>query len=142
MRNSSLSKKSQDNEISDSPAGSCGDERVVGREVRECHQTHHTAQDLLSSAFEQSLSSALEEETLPLPPPPRMDSISSLDDIDLLPPPPPDMVGYENHYHVSQVTSPVVGLPPTSPLSKPGSGSTLKKSGAVQKPSRRISFDD
>jgi len=164
MRNSSLSKKGQDNEIvngqkiSDElgPAGpgvSCRDERVMGREVRECHQTHDQtkipAQDLLSSAFEQSLSCALEEEALPLPPPPRMDSISSLDDIDLLPPPPPDMMGYENHYHVSQVTSPVVGLPPVTPQSKMSakqqlsSGSTLKKSGgASQKPSRRISFDD
>merc|ERR1719300_2303290 len=58
-------------------------------------------------------------------------------------------MGYENHYHVSQVTSPVVGLPPVTPQSKMSakqqlsSGSTLKKSGgASQKPSRRISFDD
>merc|ERR1711936_244883 len=66
MRNSSLSKKSQDNEIvngqkiSDEPgpagpAVSCGDERVMGREVRECHQAHDQTQtqtqDLLSSAF-------------------------------------------------------------------------------------------
>ena len=162
MRNSSLSKKSQDNEIvngqkiSDEPgpagtAVSCGDDRVMGREGRECHGAHDQtqAQDILSSAFEQSLSFALEEEALPLPPPPRMDSMSSLEDIDLLPPPPPEMVGYENHYHVSPVTSPVNGLPPVTPQSKllakqqqPGSGSTLKKSGAGQKPSRRISFDD
>ena len=143
MRNSSLSKKSQDMEITSGQKiadESCRDGRVTPREQGE-------TSDLLSSAFEQSLSSAMEEEALPLPPPPRMDSISSLDDIDLLPPPPPDMVGYDTHYHVSPVTSPVSGLPPPTPQRQQtarlqaASASTLKKSG--QKPSsRRISFDD
>lgn len=94
--------------------------------------THSSAQskpseDPLSSAFERSLSSMSEDEGLeglPLPPPPRMDSITSLDSIDQLPPPPPPDDYYEavlpagihnssnnrniesNHYHVSPVTSP------------------------------------
>merc|ERR1719220_612818 len=112
MRNSSLSKKSLDVEITGGQKitdESCRDDRVTPRELQQVHDKQTS--DILSSAFEQSLSSALEEEALPLPPPPRMDSISSLEDIDLLPPPPPDMVGYDghydSHYHVSPVTSPV-----------------------------------
>ena len=162
MRNSSLSKKSQDVEITSGQKiadESCRDGRVTPREQGERGERGERGEtsDLLSSAFEQSLSSALEEEALPLPPPPRMDSISSLEDIDLLPPPPPDMVGYDgqydSHYHVSPVTSPVsvlsplTALPPTTPQRQQSArlpaapASTLKKSG--QKPSsRRISFDD
>lgn len=150
MRNSSLSKKSLDVEITGGQKiadESCRDDRVTPRELQPVHD-HQQTSDLLSSAFEQSLSSALEEEVLPLPPPPRMDSISSLDDIDLLPPPPPDMVGYDQPFqHQPPVTSTVTGLPPPTPHRHqaapppPPGGSMLKKSG--QKPSsRRISFDD
>merc|ERR1719232_2407111 len=98
----------------------------------------------------------MEDEALPLPPPPRVDSVTSLDDIDMLPPPPPAMC-ISQHYHVSPpVTSDqsaLSKLPPPSPAAKPSltpnngkhmQNSTLKKSGPapMQKPSRRISFDD
>ena len=121
---------------------------------RPCHVAQDP--DPLSSAFEQSLSTMMEDEALPLPPPPRVDSVTSLDDIDMLPPPPPDMC-ISQHYHVSPpVTSDqsaLSKLPPPSPAAKPSltpnngkhiQNSTLKKSGPspMQKPSRRISFDD
>jgi len=123
--------------------------------------------DPMSSVYERNVSSLSEQdEIIPLPPPPRVDSVTSLESIDLLPPPPPEILyplhhdTESNHYHVSPVTSPIAnepkGLPPTKPSStkssmssgqRPGqlqksSQSTLKKSGAIQKPSRRISFDD
>jgi amyloid beta A4 precursor protein-binding family B protein 1-interacting protein len=120
--------------------------------------------DPLSQAFERSLSSMSEDGELPLPPPPRMDSISSLDQIDQLPPPPADMVyntaavgDASSHYHVSPVSSPLhapkvslTGLPPAGPgayAKFPGSPKlalppAVKKPVLVQKSSRRISFDD
>lgn len=140
----------------------------------EIVQVHQSCQDPdpLSSAFEQSMTlSMMEEEALPLPPPPRVDSVTSLDDIDLLPPPPPDMcitannytaAGHrleQSHYHVSPVSSPghvtnkpfpvdqhvSPKLPPPSPAPKPlqnVSVTALKKTGTLPKSSRRISFDD
>ena len=146
--NSTVSKKSLDQEP-----------RTANVSSQDHDQSHS---DPMSSAFEASLSSlAVEEEGLPLPPPPRVDSVTSLntaEDIDLLPPPPPDMCLPEvtpapGHYHVSPVSS----LPPPAPAPKPvtqqnkpsivqNSVSTLKKTnnggGQMQKPSRRISFDD
>jgi len=193
VRNS-LSKKSLDNEsvyqqrsTDELSAESCnGNSFVVDGDTTVSTDT--AQQDILSSAFERSMSCMLEDETLPLPPPPRVDSVSSLDDIDQLPPPPPDMCygssppsqGYvhktnfqspplfteSNHYHVSPVTSPnvqskpfppndqqtVTRLPPPCPSNKSTMSSvkgahnsaisTLKKSGTLQKSSRRISFDD
>lgn len=71
------------------------------------------------------------DDMIPLPPPPRVDSVTSLDNIDLLPPPPPDMcyppietVSYmqdppSNHYHVSPVTSPVGHPKPFTPVDLP-----------------------
>lgn len=196
VRNS-LSKKSLDNEsvfqqrnTDELSGGSCtGNSFVVDGDTAVSTDPAH--EDILSSAFERSMSCMLEDESLPLPPPPRVDSVSSLDDIDQLPPPPPDMCynappnqGYmhrtnlqsnamfteSNHYHVSPVTSPNVQskpflpndqqmgshtltrLPPPCPSSKSTMSSakgvhnsaisTLKKSGTLQKSSRRISFDD
>jgi len=123
--------------------------------------------DPMSSVFERSMSSMSEpDELIPLPPPPRFDSVTSLESIDLLPPPPPDIFypsehdSRSNHYHVSPVTSPIAnepkGLPPIMPsssksailhgqkssLSLKTTQSTLKKKGSISKPSRRISFDD
>lgn len=197
VRNS-LSKKSLDNEnvyqqrnTDELSAESCnGNSFVLDGDTAVGTDTVH--EDVLSSAFERSMSCMLEDESLPLPPPPRVDSVSSLDDIDQLPPPPPDMCynatptnqGYmhrtnlqsnamfteSNHYHVSPVTSPnvqskpflpndqqsgshpVTRLPPPCPSNKSTMSSTkgvhnsaistLKKSGTLQKSSRRISFDD
>jgi amyloid beta A4 precursor protein-binding family B protein 1-interacting protein len=197
VRNS-LSKKSLDNEnvhqqrsTDELSAESCnGNSFVVDGDTAVSTDTAH--EDILSSAFERSMSCMLEDESLPLPPPPRVDSVSSLDDIDQLPPPPPDMCynntppaqGYmhrtnlqpnamfteSNHYHVSPVTSPnvqskpfppsdqqtgchpITRLPPPCPSNKStlsstkgaqnSAMSTLKKSGTLQKSSRRISFDD
>ena len=114
----------------------------------------HEAADPLSTAFEatMSMSTMLEEETLPLPPPPRVDSVTSLDDIDMLPPPPPDMCINTSHYQVSAPVSPPMVRTPPCPAPKPvtpnkqiqnSTVSTLKKTGGtMQKPSRRISFDD
>jgi len=124
--------------------------------------------DPLSSAFERSISCMSEmDDLIPLPPPPRVDSVTSLDSIDMLPPPPPDISSSivntkynlhdppSSHYHVSPVTSPVsstnhqfhtqsktIGLPPPVPGSGKSLTSTLKKSGTIQKGNRRISFDD
>merc|ERR1719341_3130135 len=112
----------------------------------------------------------LEDESLPLPPPPRVDSVSSLDDIDQLPPPPPDMCynatpTNQGYMHRTNLQSnpflpndqqsgshPVTRLPPPCPSNKSTMSSTkgvhnsaistLKKSGTLQKSSRRISFDD
>ena len=169
VRNS-LSRKPQEH---DKEIDSC---RVDGESVPPNRQTEISTdnyrEDPLSSAFERSISSMSEEENLPLPPPPRMDSMTSLNDIDQLPPPPPDMC-YEpnksfssNHYHVSPVTSPTVhsrslvtqlsfspnpvnGLPPSGtgnklPTSPKPAGSSLagKKPVVPHKSSRRISFDD
>jgi len=197
VRNS-LSKKSLDNEnvaqqrsTDELSAESCnGNSFAADGDTAVGTDTAH--EDALSSAFERSMSCMLEDESLPLPPPPRVDSVSSLDDIDQLPPPPPDMCynatptsqGYmnranlqpnpmfaeSNHYHVSPVTSPnvhskpfpsndqqagnhtVTRLPPLCPSNKSAipstkgahnsTVSTLKKSGTLQKSSRRISFDD
>ena len=63
MRNSSLSKKSLDVEITGGQKitdESCRDDRVTPRELQTVHDQQTS--DLLSSAFEQSLNSALEEE--------------------------------------------------------------------------------
>jgi len=199
VRNS-LSKKSLDNEavyqqrITDElSTESCNGNSFVGAgDTTMSTDTAH--EDILSSAFERSMSCMMEDESLPLPPPPRVDSVSSLDDIDQLPPPPPDMcytstppsqASYmhrtnlqssapmfteSNHYHVSPVTSPnvqskpfppsdqqtgshpITRLPPPCPSNKSTMSSTkgahnstistLKKSGTLQKSSRRISFDD
>jgi len=196
VRNS-LSKKSLDNEnvyqqrnTDELSAESCNGNSFGGDE--EPSLSSDTAHDdPLSSAFERSMSCMLEDESLPLPPPPRVDSITSLDDIDQLPPPPPDMCYNDqtsqvytnranlqsntrfpesNHYHVSPVTSPniqskpfipndqplgshpVSRLPPPCPSNKStlssnkgvqnSAISTIKKSGTLQKSSRRISFDD
>ena len=150
VRNS-LSRKTPDIELRETETGrgaDCGDTSSQSpAPVRQTEKPMTTAagtgdkhDDPLSSAFERSLSSMSEEENLPLPPPPRMDSISSLvDDIDMLPPPPPDMCyspthttlvnntnsSNNNHYHVSPVTSPSVhsrsivnGLPPPAPSIK------------------------
>ena len=128
----------------------------------------NSVDDPLSSAFERSLSSMSEDENLPLPPPPRMDSIQSLDQIDQLPPPPADIYNTtneilgnsshqeSNHYHVSPVSSPMhapklISLPPSGlsgtmgkfPVSpKPATAVGRKPTAPIQKSSRRISFDD
>jgi len=162
VRNS-LSRKPQDN---DPIYSGIQREASLDSPPPPVRQTEVPVEDALSSAFERSLSGFSEDENLPLPPPPRVDSISSLiDDIDQLPPPPPDMC-YEqlgNHYHASPVSSPTgqrsfvqeslystAGLPPMCPVNKlptspkPAMGSsTPKKSSSVpHKSSRRISFDD
>ena len=129
MRNSSsVSKKSLDQEprMSDSPGPR--DARSPG---------HDLSHDPLSSAFEASMSSLVEEEALPLPPPPRVASVTSLntaEDIDLLPPPPPDMCLTEvsSHYLVSPVSGPgpaLARLPPPAPAPKPG---TQNKPSVIQ----------
>ena len=162
--NSNASKRSMDN-----------NDQKIGDDVSCTADMNHNHDDPLSSAFEQSMTASMleDEALLPLPPPPRVDSVTSLDDIDMLPPPPPDMCinnsHVSSHYHVSPVTSPAHGtcskpfpalpptngLPPTAPKpvnmtpvnnsSKPiqnSAVSTLKKTGTMQKSSRRISFDD
>ena len=100
------------------------------------------ASDPLSSMFEASLCqmTASMTEELPLPPPPRVDSVTSLNtdpDIDLLPPPPPDIC-------LPEVTpAPALArLPPPAPAPRPPVSTLKKAPGPVQKPSRRISFDD
>eukprot|EP00092_Neocalanus_flemingeri_P013113 GFUD01014130.1.p1 GENE.GFUD01014130.1~~GFUD01014130.1.p1 ORF type:complete len:1210 (-),score=255.87 GFUD01014130.1:166-3795(-) len=145
VRNS-LSKKSLDNEnvfqhrhTDEASAESCNGNSFVGDEEPPVN-TDTAHDDPLSSAFEQSMSCMLEDESLPLPPPPRVDSVTSLDDIDQLPPPPPDMCytdetnqGFahranlqsinrfpeSNHYHVSPVTSPNIQSKPFIPNDQP-----------------------
>ena len=119
----------------------CGDQSVSGGSERTSVNGHNALignlEHGINSAFEASMSSLVEEEALPLPPPPRVASVTSLntaEDIDLLPPPPPDMCLTEvsSHYLVSPVSGPgpaLARLPPPAPAPKPG---TQNKPSVVQ----------
>ncbi len=110
------------------------------------HQDNNS--DALSQGCEAALNSmAAADEEIPLPPPPRaesmhqnIDTVTCLpeDNIDDLPPPPPEM--YESNNHHPQLQMQMVNQKKPAPPPPPPASSKPGKSPG--KPTKRISFDD
>ncbi len=110
--------------------------------------------DPLSAQFESSMTTSMEESLLPLPPPPRDESLDRLaaSAVEDLPPPPPEIYEEVSNHHRCQPAPVVRSRPPPAPLGRvkptPPLPPSLKRGGGSSSSAqsgnvgRRISFDD
>merc|ERR1719431_2331691 len=116
-----------------------------GGTIRKRPTAHFPLTDVTWGLVRDSHLDPREEDALP--PPPKSQSVTSLDSVDLLPPPPPEMCGrgLEALHQISTLSqnTSLLDEPGVALTHRPPRHPTLKKTNSVQKSScRKISFDD